>query len=236
MKITGSSLRLNRQQLGLSQAKLAEIAGIPQHLLSAFELGKIELASTALDSVTDVLADNRKVAAVVQRAKRYRAHEYATVPRLPERIALAQRTEENVAYLALLDDLAAGHASDDPRPLSALSLFSGAGGFSLGFSAAGFAIKGFVEIDAALRSIYRLNFPHSTELGGDITDIAQDALEAMAWTLGGIDVIIGGPPCQGFSLSGKRDIHDPRNQLFRHYCASSTRSGPWSRCWRMCAC
>jgi DNA (cytosine-5)-methyltransferase 1 len=42
-------------------------------------------------------------------------------------------------------------------------------------------------------------------------------LQEIADQIGEIDVIIGGPPCQGFSLSGKRDVNDPRNTLFRHY-------------------
>jgi DNA (cytosine-5)-methyltransferase 1 len=87
----------------------------------------------------------------------------------------------------------------------------------LGFSAAGFELKAFLEIDDGLSRIYKLNFPHSLALGGDITAVSRQALLAFAKRLGSVDVIIGGPPCQGFSLAGKRNVDDPRNELFKHY-------------------
>ena len=101
--------------------------------------------------------------------------------------------------------------------MSALSLFSGCGGFSLGFSAGGFAVKGFVELEDDLRAIYRENFPTSKEIGGDITAVDDVTLATLPKQIGPIDAIIGGPPCQGFSLSGKRKVDDPRNILFKHY-------------------
>jgi DNA (cytosine-5)-methyltransferase 1 len=217
MKISGTTLRLHRQQLGLSQAKLAEIANIPQHLLSAFELEKADLPLALLGAVSTALADKEKVKSVIAREKRYSIHKYVEVKKLPERVAKAVKTNENIDYTKLLNEMSELHLNKNNKQLSALSLFSGCGGFSLGFSAAGYLVKGFLELDNALREIYKLNFPSSVEMGSDITKVSQDTLVDYSKILGNIDVIIGGPPCQGFSLSGKRDVSDPRNQLFKHY-------------------
>lgn len=217
MNISGTDLRLHRERLGLSQAKLSELTGISQHQLSAFELEKAELPLSFLESLNSALADKEKVALIIKREKRYRNHEYRKVDRLAERIARAKRTDENTVYCQLLDELATRHIAKSPDAPTALSLFSGCGGFSLGFSAAGFQVKGYVELEPGLRKIYQLNFPESVEIGGDITKVTEERLGALRAEIGHIDVIIGGPPCQGFSLSGKRKVDDPRNTLFKHY-------------------
>lgn len=216
-EVSGAQIRLHRQQFGLSQAKFSELTGVPQHLLSAYELGKSDLPPDLADMVARALARTPDVKALTQRAKRYEKHEYSTVPVLPSRVTLARETAANASYRSVLENLAAGHVSKKTSGLSAVSLFAGCGGFSLGFSAAGFAVKGYVEIGDNLRRIYRANFPSSIELGTDITGVTDAALAQMATTLGNVDVIVGGPPCQGFSLAGKRDVEDPRNALFKHY-------------------
>ena len=91
MRLTGADLRKQRQVLGLSQAKLAELTGIAQHLLSAFELEKAELSEDILDAVATALAEGPKVSSLIQRDKRYRERKYAKAYRLPERIARAAR-------------------------------------------------------------------------------------------------------------------------------------------------
>ncbi|MFT3883409.1 MAG: DNA (cytosine-5-)-methyltransferase [Gemmatales bacterium] len=216
MITTGTTLRNRRQQLGLSQAKLAELCGISQHVLSAFELEKTELPHEVLGSISSALADSPRVSVLVQRRKRYQDHAYCEVDHKPERVRRAAQTNENQNYRDELALIAQRHESEK-SDLTALSLFSGCGGFSLGFSAAGFQLKGFLELQEELRAIYRLNFPDSVELGGDITQFTDAELEKLPKRLGRIDAIIGGPPCQGFSLSGKRRVDDPRNDLFRHY-------------------
>lgn len=217
MKLSGKNLRIQRQSLGLSQAKLSELCSVPQHMLSAFELDKAELPEALLEIVVKSLANTDLVSTIAQRGKRYREHAYASVPRIAARIRRASITSGNEAYVALLNQFALQHSEQKKEKINALSLFSGCGGFSLGFSAAGYRIKGFLELQPELREIYRLNFPDSQELGGDITKVTNADLLHFKELIGSIDVIIGGPPCQGFSLSGKRDVDDPRNNLFRHY-------------------
>jgi DNA (cytosine-5)-methyltransferase 1 len=94
------------------------------------------------------------------------------------------------------------------RP-KAIDLFCGAGGLSLGFEQAGFDVVSAVEIDPIHASVHEFNFPQCDTLCEDITTLSGSDLS------GGvdIDVLIGGPPCQGFSLIGKREINDPRNSL-----------------------
>lgn len=213
----GAELRNSREKLGLSQAKLAEITGISQATLSAFELGKTELPAKAVKTISRLLLQDGKIKNLVERKKRYRLHEYEPPRRDPVRVKLVSETRTNREYVALLSKLDRKRTDPEPNRPRALSLFSGCGGFSTGFSWAGFEILGFVELENDFRRIYRDNFASTEELGSDITAISDSAIEGWKKKFGNVDVIIGGPPCQGFSLSGKRRADDPRNSLFQHY-------------------
>ena len=90
-----------------------------------------------------------------------------------------------------------------------IDLFSGCGGFSLGFQMEGFKPSLAIEIDQWASETYSYNHPKIPVLTKDIRKIDPKKLN-----LKSIDGIIGGPPCQGFSLSGNRDTKDPRNSLF----------------------
>jgi hypothetical protein len=108
----------------------------------------------------------------------------------------------------------------DRRP-KAIDLFSGAGGFTLGLAST-FNIVGHVEFDKWALATYELNAPHcgfgkSELIGKDITKITDETILGFGRKHGKINLIVGGPPCQGFSMSGKRDPKDPRNSLFIHY-------------------
>jgi DNA (cytosine-5)-methyltransferase 1 len=74
-----------------------------------------------------------------------------------------------------------------------------------------------LELKSPFRKIYRQNFPQTVELGSDIQKIGDEKILEWKKDFGEIDVVIGGPPCQGFSLSGKRNTKDPRNNLFKSY-------------------
>ncbi|HEX3798612.1 MAG TPA: DNA (cytosine-5-)-methyltransferase [Verrucomicrobiae bacterium] len=213
----GVELRIIRQRLGLSQAKLAEITGVPQADLSAFELGKLLLDNPEIDRVNNVLANTNAVQLIAGRKKRYRQHQYGPSFRDPTRISMMRRTGENEKYIKLLLLLDKQRNRTANNPPLALSLFSGCGGFSTGFSWAGFKIQGFLEINPEFRKIYQNNFPNAKELGTDITKVTENEIRGWKQKNESVDVIIGGPPCQGFSLSGKRKTDDSRNTLFEHY-------------------
>ncbi len=103
------------------------------------------------------------------------------------------------------------------RPI-AVDLFAGVGGMTLGFEQAGFDVLASVEIDPIHCIIHEYNFPMWAAICASVTDISGDDIRKGS-KIGDreVDVVFGGPPCQGFSLMGKRAFDDPRNQLVSHF-------------------
>jgi DNA (cytosine-5)-methyltransferase 1 len=99
----------------------------------------------------------------------------------------------------------------------AVDLFCGAGGMSLGFHNAGFNVKVAIDIDAINTTTYQRNFPNSKVLRADIFSPQANAVLENLSDKSEIDVLFGGPPCQGFSLIGKRAVDDTRNLLLFRY-------------------
>jgi len=98
-----------------------------------------------------------------------------------------------------------------------IDLFCGCGGMSLGFELAGFETVVACERDLWAGDTYALNHPRTRLVRQDIREIQDwNAVLPENFT-DAIDGIIGGPPCQGFSLSGNRDPNDPRNSLFMDF-------------------
>lgn len=97
-----------------------------------------------------------------------------------------------------------------------IDLFAGVGGLSLGFEKKGFDVVLANEYDASIATSYIANHKNTKMIVGDITSLdLEDTFGKLAGT---IDVVIGGPPCQGFSQKGQRKtIHDERNYLFKYY-------------------
>lgn len=105
--------------------------------------------------------------------------------------------------------------SHDIAPINIIDLFAGCGGLSLGFNMAGFNVSLAIEKDLWASETYSHNHPTTKLITGDISDITD--LPSLLDSSTIIDGIIGGPPCQGFSLSGNRDKNDPRNSLFMEF-------------------
>jgi len=106
------------------------------------------------------------------------------------------------------------------RPLRPVGVefFAGAGGLSLGFEQAGFDVAAAVEIDPVHCGVHALNFPHTPVLCRDVRTLSgADVRLAAGLGKRDIDVVFGGPPCQGFSLQGQRLLDDPRNHLVQHF-------------------
>lgn len=102
-------------------------------------------------------------------------------------------------------DLGAGS-----KPLTVLDLFAGAGGLTEAFKQAGCHVVGAVEIDKAAAATYAANH------GGIVSAVSvQEWLQAR--TLPEVDIVVGGPPCQGFSLLGLQDPNDVRSALWNDY-------------------
>ncbi|QNG18187.1 DNA cytosine methyltransferase [Rhodococcus triatomae] len=91
-----------------------------------------------------------------------------------------------------------------------IDLFAGCGGMTSGFTAEGFTSTLAIEFDLHAAATYAANFGEDHTLWKDIGAVRNQQIPKA-------DVVIGGPPCQGFSNLGSRDVDDPRNQLWREY-------------------
>jgi len=102
---------------------------------------------------------------------------------------------------------------------TAIDLFSGAGGLSEGFRESGFKIVAANDFDAHAALTFKFNHPETRFLDGPIQDLdPEEILDAAQIQRGDLDVLIGGPPCQAFSVyNHQRGMHDERSGLFREY-------------------
>ena len=101
-------------------------------------------------------------------------------------------------------------------PLTVLDLFCGCGGMSTGLTQAGLQVVAGIDIwDQAVAS-YTANQSHPAYVR-DLTACSPEECDATITNRQAIDILVGGPPCQGFSIAGKRESNDPRNSLFMEY-------------------
>jgi len=100
------------------------------------------------------------------------------------------------------------------RPIG-IDLFAGAGGLSLGFEQAGFDVVAAVEIDPVHCAVHKFNFPDCAVLPRSVSSLSGTEIREAAGLPedAKVDVVFGGPPCQGFSMIGQRSLDDPRNRL-----------------------
>ena len=103
-----------------------------------------------------------------------------------------------------------------------VSLFSGAGGMDVGMEKAGFEIIAASELDAHASNTYKHNHPSVSLVEGDIED-PTNFNKIISYE--GVDLVVGGPPCQGFSVAGKMDKDDPRSKLVFTYCSKQRING-----------
>ena len=110
------------------------------------------------------------------------------------------------------------------KNLTVISLFTGCGGFDLGMAMAGFGTRVMVEWDKTCCETLRANIKQFTKdrvpviIQDDITKVTtEQILKAGDLTIGEATAVIGGPPCQGFSVAGLRMIDDPRNKLYKEF-------------------
>ena len=100
--------------------------------------------------------------------------------------------------------------------MNVIDLFCGCGGLSYGFEKAGYNILLGIDNDKMALKTFEYNHNNSKSICGDITQIGYKEIKKIIGNKK-IDVIIGGPPCQGMSLSGPRQFDDPRNKLYLSY-------------------
>ena len=111
-----------------------------------------------------------------------------------------------------------GLFSSSGRP-KVIDLFAGVGGLSLGASRAGFNVVAAVERDPIARETHTLNFPNSLHIADEIGEnfCGKTFLHKLGLDPGELHGLIGGPPCQGFSVIGKMSVNDERNVAFLHF-------------------
>ncbi len=210
-------IRKMREQTKVSQAQFSEIVGIPQYRLSGLELGKDNPTYDEIIKIT--LAVEKIVLGDIKPRKKKRiskeVFDYSIVASNPRRGYTA--TPRNQEYKQLLCELEANFNKDHSQDPKAISFFAGCGGLCYGITAAGFNIVASNELVDDYREIYKLNFPNARFLSNDIKDVTDSEIDDILKEHPEIDLFAGGPPCQGFSLAGKRDVDDQRNTLFQYY-------------------
>jgi DNA (cytosine-5)-methyltransferase 1 len=214
----GHLIRDARKRKGLSQAKLAGLLGMRQALLSGWELDKNEPPPETFRRILDLI-ETLDQDTIVKLRKRRIKRDNPTEDRVnfqsnsEQKRSVLPESERRKRLPFLYYDL--GKIPYKGR--KGISLFSGIGGMSLGFRFAGFRIVGYVEIYQPFRKVYEENFPGAVCLGHDISNVSNDDVLMWRQQYGEIDCLFGGPPCQGFSLAGKRDRFDERNQLYNEF-------------------
>lgn len=110
------------------------------------------------------------------------------------------------------------------RSLRAVDLYAGAGGLSLGLKLGGIAVEAAVEIDEWAGETYRHNFPETHLSVARVSDLPEAFFERFAL----VDIVAGGPPCQGFSVSAgaRRKENDERNSEVLHFVRAALRLRP----------
>lgn len=104
--------------------------------------------------------------------------------------------------------------SDNQQP-TVLDLFSGCGGLSYGFHKVGYKIVAGIDNWEDALVTFKHNHPGSKVFNIDLADFDPKKMDEMVGSK--IDVVVGGPPCQGFSVAGKRNVDDPRNKLYKEF-------------------
>lgn len=104
------------------------------------------------------------------------------------------------------------------RDYTIISIFAGCGGSSLGYKWAGFKELLAIEWESNAVETFKINFPEVPIWQKDINLVsADDILKFCNLRSGELDILDGSPPCQGFSTAGKRNLLDPRNDLFLQF-------------------
>lgn len=101
--------------------------------------------------------------------------------------------------------------------MNVLDTFAGAGGFSLGFEQSGdYTIIGAIEKDSWACETFQYNHPNSKVITDSLENLSDEEIK---FAFPNVDVVLGGPPCQGFSIANRKalDPKDPRNSLFREF-------------------
>lgn len=133
----------------------------------------------------------------------------------PELTAYLDRAS-NPNIPKILDNIIIGWIRQRDRKPAVVDLFCGAGGLSEGFRMAGYKVLLGLDMDKHSIETFRKNHKGAKVITEDVRKISAEHIRKMIGNAR-VDVIVGGPPCQGFSVAGERDPRDPRNSLFMEF-------------------
>lgn len=136
--------------------------------------------------------------------------------------------------LSIGDQVGDRQIADDPLVSSkmdqcptVIDLFAGVGGLSLGAARAGFRVAAAVELEKRAAEAHQLNFPRTKHLIKDVAALrGKELLREAGVGTSGLQGLIGGPPCQGFSMIGRNIANDPRNRMILHFCRLVAETNP----------
>ena len=220
------NIREIREKLGVSQAQFSEIINMQQYRLSSLELGKEVPLPEEIKRISKAFDEIRSGSISIRKKKRISKEKFETsiVAENPRRGY--SKTSNNEAYLQNLRHLEQEFNKKRENCPTAISFFAGCGGLCYGITAAGFKIVASNELEEDYKAIYQQNFPNVKFLANDIKDVTNEEIDDLLKYYPEIDLFAGGPPCQGFSLAGKRDVSDKRNTLFSYYLKIASRVMP----------
>ncbi len=102
------------------------------------------------------------------------------------------------------------------KPITFLDLFCGAGGLSSGFKNEDYICLAGIDLDSMALKTFKLNHPEAFSCHSRLESLDKNAIFSIVKKRK-VDLLLGGPPCQGFSSLGKNNLNDPRNDLFKEY-------------------
>jgi len=140
-----------------------------------------------------------------------------------ERIQRELEADDSDPYKIFIDVESQSIPASDYR---FVDLFCGAGGMTQGLLQAGFQPVASVEVNPIASATHIKNFPDCHHFCDDIKNLTSQKLLAQIGS-SEVHLVVGGPPCQGFSVAGKRDPNDPRNRLFREFVRIVSEIRPW---------
>jgi len=223
--VSGYLGKMTKEEFVTKYPSYAKLGKQKQSAYYVFQVTKLDYEPTVDNSLViartaDFGGRSAKVKKAVEQFKAdgefaplaaYLPKELAKVP--PQQLRVSERLEQICFVLQYSQGEDEGFHCENDLPM--ISLFSGAGGLDIGFDQAGFRTAVMVEFDPACCMTLRKNMPTTPVLEGDINQISTNQILSAAG-LKPLDaaLVIGGPPCQSFSLAGKRmGLNDPRGKL-----------------------
>jgi DNA (cytosine-5)-methyltransferase 1 len=210
-KSLGIQIKRLRTAKGLSLNALAKRLKIDRAHLSRIETGKVDPSSAMLHKLSKCLGGDQEELSTL--CGRLPKDVQAIINDSPRLSVSYLRRLSAISQSDLLCDASSNGNGAGPRKFKVIDLFSGAGGFTRGLIDTGRFEPVFAnDFNKWAVETYNSNFGNHC-VGGDINEF----LDSSSSELPKADVVIGGPPCQGFSLLNKKRVGDPRKQLWRAY-------------------